>query len=150
MSLTTLERLNDKFTVQPNGCWQWHGALRRGYGTIRTGSAKDGTRKMSPAHRVAYQELVGQIPVGLELDHLCRNTACVNPSHLEPVTPKVNKLRSEGFAGINGRKDRCSKDHPFNEANTHIDYRGHRKCRACDRESKRSRDRARADKLVTE
>jgi HNH endonuclease len=70
-------------------CWLWTGALAKGYGQF------GGTRKQRiQAHRWAYQELVGSIPEGLELDHLCRVRRCVNPAHLEPVTHSVNIMRS--------------------------------------------------------
>ena len=69
-------------------CWEWTGSLRRGYGRFKTG------RTSVTAHRFSYEHMVGPIPEGLELDHLCRNTACVRPDHLEPVTRLVNVRRS--------------------------------------------------------
>ena len=64
-----------------HGCWVWLGAkMRNGYGQLVVGGVH------YAAHRYAYQELVGAIPAGLDLDHLCRNRACTNPDHLEPVT----------------------------------------------------------------
>ncbi len=68
------------------GCWLWTGALNsNGYGMGATGVS---------AHRLAYEWMVGPIPYGRDLDHLCRNRACVNPHHLEPVTRSVNVLRA--------------------------------------------------------
>ncbi len=76
------------------GCWIWLGALHRnGYGNIRVGSMKDGTRGHRVAHRALYEALVGPIPAGMELDHLCRVRSCVNPAHLEPVTRRENLRR---------------------------------------------------------
>lgn len=84
-----------KVRKEPNGCWAWIGART---GQTRTdhrggyGSFFDGER-MRPAHRVSYEIEVGPIPAGLQLDHLCRNRACVNPDHLDPVSPRMNTLR---------------------------------------------------------
>jgi len=82
-------RFDEKVISEPNsGCWLWLGAtMRNGYGVIGLGGRADGT---ALAHRVAYQTLRGDIPDGFDLDHLCRNRACVNPDHLEPVTRRVN------------------------------------------------------------
>jgi HNH endonuclease len=73
-------------------CWIWLlNRLPSGYGRIRTG--RGSTRAMTYAHRFIYEQKVGAIPAGLELDHLCFVPACVNPAHLEPVTPAENKRR---------------------------------------------------------
>ena len=69
-------------------CWIWQASLHRGYGQFAVSS-----RQIVIAHRFAYEELVGPIPDGLHLDHLCRQPKCVNPWHLEPVTPLVNVRR---------------------------------------------------------
>ena len=86
-----------------NGCWMWQGWTRPdGYGMLAFGSGRP-----SYAHRIAYTELVGPIPPGLTVDHLCRNKSCVNPAHLEVVTRAVNTSRaSKGLdrrRGTNGQ-----------------------------------------------
>lgn len=108
-------------------CWPWLGMTRRGYGRFYV--AKGALRS---AHRISYELLVGPIPEGLELDHLCRNHSCVNPAHLEPVTHRENVLRGEGLAAKCAVKTHCSKGHPYDEANTYIEPKGKKRhCRVC-------------------
>ncbi len=104
-------------------CWIWIGSkATKGYG--RWNGRK--------AHRVAYEALVGVIPAGLTIDHLCRNRKCVNPSHMEVVTNAVNVLRGESFSAVNQRKTHCPKGHPYDETNTgHRSDRPGRICREC-------------------
>lgn len=112
----------------PNDCWMWRGARdNNGYGVVTLVSRP---HKGVASHRFAYEAQVGPIPVGLQIDHLCRNRLCQNARHLEPVTQKVNLLRGEGWGAQAARKTECPSGHPYDEVNTRW-YQGRRYCRAC-------------------
>lgn len=114
-------------------CWLWSGGLLRGYGRFYI------RRKYVGAHRFAYELLVGPIPDGLTLDHLCRVRACVNPAHLEPVTTRENWRRGESFSAMNARKTHCLRGHAYDEENTlQRKSRGGRLCAECKRERERA------------
>jgi len=109
------------------GCWRWTAALDSdGYGSFAI------NRRAAVAHRVSYRLLVGAIPEGLQLDHLCRNRACVNPAHLEPVTAAENLRRADLALGIRSAKTHCPKGHEYNGDNTYT-LRNTRYCRPCNR-----------------
>lgn len=125
----------------PSGCWLWLAADNgAGYGMFYVRSS--GIRRGILAHRLAYELLVGPIPDGLQLDHLCRNTICVNPAHLEPVTPRENCRRGVSPTAINGRKTLCVHGHEFTPENTYVYPNGRRRCRACSKNDDHKRRRA--------
>lgn len=121
----------------PTECWLWQGGITgAGYGLIAAGAPSS---EQLAAHRVAYEIIVGPIPVGLELDHLCRVRHCVNPSHLEPVTHQENLRRSDVVTGLRSAKTHCPHGHPYDNANTSV-RNGRRHCRECSRQrARRSR-----------
>jgi len=108
-------------------CWEWQGSVgSKGYGQFFF----DGKTRL--AHRVVYQFFTkAKMPQDLVLDHLCRNTVCVNPKHLELVTNKVNILRGVGSPAQNARKTVCSVGHPFIGDNKYLNTKGARECRVC-------------------
>ncbi|MFD9853428.1 HNH endonuclease signature motif containing protein [[Kitasatospora] papulosa] len=117
----------------PGRCWLWTaGTNNRGYGGFRAAGHVIG------AHRWSHEDAHGPVPTGLELDHRCRNRPCVNPAHTEPVTHRVNTLRSTGPTARAARATHCPQGHPYDAENTYRTPLGHRQCRAC----RRTRDTA--------
>lgn len=98
---SVMERLWARFIKTDSGCWQWTAATIRGYGAINLGKVA-GSTITRYAHRVAYEYLVGPIPAGHDIDHLCRNTLCINPAHLEPVTRSKNAQRQNAHYRMTG------------------------------------------------
>ena len=113
--------------IKPNGCWQWIRCLVDGYGQVWF-------ERRWRSHRLFYEKLVGPIPEGLQLDHICRNRACCNPGHLESVTQKENIKRGYGIGVKNSKKTHCPKGHEYSGENVFVNKKGHRYCRPCRRE----------------
>lgn len=132
------DRFMAKVSPEPNsGCWLWMGCdAGEGYGKFfYNGRARK-------AHRAAYELLVGEIPPGLQIDHLCRNPSCVNPDHLEPVTQRENMARGvawERAKAAAARITHCPQGHAYAGGNLRIAKTGHRLCRACHRERELAR-----------
>lgn len=110
-------------------CWLWTGTIDRdGYGRFRMASPN----RSEPAARTAWRLLVGPIPDGLQIDHVwargCRSRACVNPGHLEPVTPGDNSRRGEP-----ARRTHCPHGHEYTPENTSYASGTGRTCKTCNR-----------------
>ncbi len=131
------ERLLSKIikSSEPDGCWLWKDKLSKdGYAYFWVGQGGK-LGKNVPAHRVLYELMIGKIPEGCELDHLCKNPACVRPDHQEPVTHRINLLRGEGVAAKNAAATHCPQGHPYDLQNTYFTKEGWRGCRQCRFES---------------
>ena len=131
----TIERLEKYYIPEPmSGCWIWIGAKKStGYGVTRWNGKKNAL-----PHRIAYTLLCGPIPTGLTIDHLCRNRLCVNPSHMEAVTNKVNILRGNSFSAQNSRKTKCPRGHKYNRIGKKPDGTIGRICGTCQKEYSRA------------
>lgn len=112
------------------GCWEWTSMTSSGYGRFWTGY------RSVPAHRVSFMLRSGFVPVGeAQLDHLCRNRACVNPDHLQVVSARTNTLRGNGPSADNANKEFCQKGHPLFGPNLYVKPQGWRVCRTCNNAS---------------
>lgn len=126
-----LERFWSKvyITESPDECWTWAASRdRKGYGRFPVGPRNNQVN--TGAHRTAYEMARGPISSRLVIDHLCRNPACVNPSHLEPVTQRENDVRGDG-GKWQALKTKCPVGHEYSPGNTYKTPRGHRECRTC-------------------
>lgn len=106
-------------------CIEWAGTKERnGYGVISFGG------RQFVAHRLEWERVNGPIPEGMVIDHLCRNTSCVRPDHMEPVSGKVNTLRGVGAFAENARKTKCKRGHELTPQRRNPAWR---ECRICQR-----------------
>lgn len=118
--------------ISPDGCMEWTAYKdRHGYGKANLGGRKGGVQF---AHRISYTALMGEIPDGLVLDHLCRNTSCVRPTHLE-VVPQMENVRRGQAGAHHARKTHCPQGHPYSGSNLYVrtlpSGTTNRICRAC-------------------
>lgn len=134
----------------PDACWIWPGALfGTGYGHVAWQVNNEQFHR--GVHRVVYMALVGPIPAGFDLDHICHDPGvcrpaaakdcphrrCCNPAHLEPVDRQTNLLRGGTVAAERAARTHCPRGHPYDETNTRRDKLGRRSCRTCTRERNR-------------
>lgn len=143
--MAVAERLLAHCEPEPNsGCWVWTGSVGRGRPRIFYGG------RNAKAHRVSYEVFVGPIPDGLDVDHLCFLTACVNPAHLRPLERRLNVRRKGGdgllreddarargratLARRSANRIHCRRGHAFTPENTRYVAGRWRDCRACQRE----------------
>jgi hypothetical protein len=143
----------------PGNCWLWTGSNRHGkdapkgqFGESYGGFKIDGCK--ASAHRYAYEQAHGPIPVGMVTDHLCRRRNCVRPDHLEVVTQRTNVGRGTAPTGVNARKTECVRGHDLTDpTNVRVTYpswqpNGMRRCLTCER-TYRARKRAAATASIT-
>lgn len=125
--------LFSKIEFDENNCWNWTGAIFKkpygNYGQMRVG--RRGEQRLRRAHVVSYEHFIGTIPNGLEIDHNCQNTLCINPDHLEAVTHSENMAR-----GRHATKMHCKHGHEYTPDNLFINSKGRRECRICRRVSR--------------
>lgn len=131
--------IRERIAIEDRGyatpCWIWQLSLNHGgYGQ---GHAP-GTPRVDTAHRFSYRAFVGDIPVGLHLDHLCRVRSCCNPQHLEPVTPQENARRALPYMAWQ-KQTHCKNGHELAGDNLYLTRKGERRCRECNREWQRKR-----------
>lgn len=123
-------------------CWNWLGYIEKeGYGACSVKGV------MWKAHRVSFELFKNEIPEGFQIDHLCRNRKCVNPEHLDAVTPKINVLRSNAPTAVNARRTHCRRGHELRGENLHVTTIGGRRCKACHRVVKKRHRLARRNSI---
>lgn len=124
--IPTAERFWPKVLfIFASGCWEWQGSLIRGYGAFADGAGNH------LAHRYAYELLIGPIPDGLTIDHLCRNPRCVNPWHMEPVTIGENIRRAMPYRVPKLPRRECRYGHEFADGSYTVRPDGVFRCKQC-------------------
>jgi hypothetical protein len=111
LTIKDIERFSRFFVIQEKGCWTWQGFLCNGYGRFRIG------KLWLKPHRIMYKLATGKLDNTLWIDHLCRNGACVNPSHLEQVSHKENVIRGLSQALY---PNHCKRGHEYTPGNTRL------------------------------
>ena len=132
---------------ETTGCWLWTGTTRQGYGTIKM--SRNGKRLNVAAHRASYMAFVGPIPAGLVIDHLCANTLCMDPHHLEAVTPEENGRRGTHGKQKHEPRTHCPNGHEYPDGPGEL--RSNRRCKVCKAAGKRrykAGARARAEAML--
>lgn len=134
-----LQRFRSRVTIQPSGCMQWSSVRKDGYGTWTLGG------KCYVPHRWLYEQLIGEVPMGWTLDHICRNRGCVNVwEHIEAVPHKENIRRAvDHMSQVNAVKTHCPKGHEYTKTNTWMQTKSTgtklRKCKLCDKQRKEAK-----------
>jgi hypothetical protein len=127
-----VDRFAEKVALTDEGCLVWIASRNnKGYGTFAAGVGKS-----TVAHRWSYEHHIGPIAAGLSLDHLCRNRACVNPDHLEPVTQRDNLMRGDTIPARNASKTHCPAGHEYAGSNLKV-HGANRHCRTCHNDRRR-------------
>lgn len=119
-----------KIDKKESGCWEWLGFIDKdGYGGV--GIYSKGVAKHYRSHRLSYLLFVGEIPLNYHIDHICKKRSCLNPTHLEPVTPAENVNRSDSLTNLNKLKTHCPRGHEYAGENLYVDRNNKRSCKSC-------------------
>lgn len=120
-----IDRILRRIKKLPDGCWEWTGSLSYGYGILTY------KRKRMRVHICTFNHFVGPVPVRSELDHLCKNKRCCNPDHLEPVSHRVNILRSDHPNVVLMHRGVCKRGHAIAGDNALPTSDGRIRCKKC-------------------